>query len=336
MLRSINLSLSSACGADCIYCPSNRGKRIKQKIMPFEVVEKVFSEVASPEFKKRHDVVIVDVGENGDAFLNRDILRILRFIKSECPGIWTHVYTNFQNFTPDKAEAILGEKLIDSFGCNIDGSSPENYFSVKRVPLEKTMRNLRAFLRIRKELGSTAALKVQVISLNRYIRTIRANFGFYPAKLKDERLKDIPNDFLAIRRQLRSLLDTEPSLLSKILTNGKNHAADKIGYGKFIMAWAEREKINPAEIDYSKYSCPFLCAVKYSAYIAPDGTCYACCLDSNNELVLGNVMEQSLDEIYSGRKRRELITLLEKKEFGRIGGPCRTVNCCAPLKVPFA
>jgi len=38
MLKQINLSLSSACTTNCIFCPLDRGQRLKEKIMSMETI----------------------------------------------------------------------------------------------------------------------------------------------------------------------------------------------------------------------------------------------------------------------------------------------------------
>jgi len=315
MLESINLSLSCVCGADCLFCPQNRGKRVKQKIMPFEYVKKIVDEISSEDFRKYHNLKKIEIGENGDAFLNKDLIKIIRFIKSRLPKIKIELFTNFENFTEDKAETILKERLIDSVWCNIDGSNNQNYFNIKKLNLDNTKNNLISFLKIREKLGSDIPLRVSVLTLNYYIHTIYNNFKFYPVKLKDNNLKNLPEDFPIIKKQLKKILDPKKD---KILRSG-------------VWGWAERERIDIKRINYKKYSCPNLNAMEKEAFIAPDGNWYACCFDSNNELVLGNITKQSINEIFFGEKRKKLIKLLKNKQFAKVGGPCRTVNCCQLL-----
>ncbi len=315
MLKSINLSLSSNCGADCIYCPTDRGLRIQQKVMPFEYAKKIINEISSKEFKKYHNITRISVSENGDAFLNKDLIQILRYIKLKIPAR-VFLFTNFQYFTKDKAEIILKEGLIHSFFCNIDGSTAENYFYVKKIDLNNTKRNLIDFLKIRKKFNRDFPLTVFILTLHNYIHTIYSHFSFYPAKLKNPNLINIPDDFPIIEKQLKEILDPTRDRIRKA----------KIG------AWAERKKIDTQKIDYKKYSCPNLYSIETEAFIAPDGTWYTCCIDANNELVLGNVIERSINEIFFSRKRRAFIKLLKNKQFAKIGNPCNTVNCCLPTK----
>ena len=57
MLRSINLSLSSLCGADCIFCPTDtRGTRMREKNMSFDIIEKIVNEISSDNFKQNHSI----------------------------------------------------------------------------------------------------------------------------------------------------------------------------------------------------------------------------------------------------------------------------------------
>lgn len=313
MLTSINLSLSSACSANCIYCPGDRGQNGNQKNMPFELVKKIVDEVCTEYFKKKHKIERFEIGENGDAFLNKDIIRILRYIKSKLPEIKIEVFTNFLHLTKEKSVVILNENLIDYFRCNIDGSSSENYFYVKRAGYEVLKKNLIDFLEIRRQLNSKTPLFIHALTLKSYINTVRYHLGAWPIKLKDKNLRCIKDDFSAIKRNWEKLIDPDKDKITRVVD---------------IFLWAERDSVDYRKIDYKKYLCAQLQRIKQEAFIAPGGTWYACCYDSKNELVLGNVNESGIDEIYESRKRKEMFELLAMKEFQAVGGPCETVNCC--------
>ena len=311
MLKVINLSLSSICGADCIFCPADRGQRIKQKIMPFKYVEKIINELSSEEFKKHYNIIKISTGENGDSFLNRDLVKILRLIKFKLPQIKIVFATNFQNFTEDKIEIILNEKLIDELSCDIDSFDKKVYYQIKKLDFYNTMSNLMDFLKIRKKTNYHLPLNINIVPYNDYIRAIHYNLGVKPIKIK-KYIKTTEN-----------FSDIE-SILKKII-----NPTDKINR-LGVRGWAEREQVK--KVNYKKYVCKEIKRIKNEAFIAPDGTWYACCWDSNNELVLGNVMKQSINEIFYSEKRKRFIQMLENKEFEKIGGPCKTVNCCQRFK----
>ncbi|MDD5421846.1 MAG: SPASM domain-containing protein [Candidatus Omnitrophica bacterium] len=313
MLRSINLSLSCACKADCIFCPSNRGQSIKKKLMPYALAKKIIDEVSSGDFKARHRINKIIIGENGDALLNKDTIPIMRYIRSTLPDIKIMLYTNFQHMTKDKSEAILKERLADLIRTNIDGSDAENYFAVKCIDYGAVSDNIRSLLALRKEAGAGIPLHISVLTLNNYAHTVHKNLGFLPAKLNNPALMNIEDDFGKVKERWETMLDSR---------------IDRIYRCYSVIAWAERDKIDTGKIDYRKYSCTNLIRIKHEAFIAPDGTWYACCLDSDNELILGNLNKNTLHDIYCGEKRRDIIRLLEGRAFAKIGGPCKTVNCC--------
>jgi radical SAM protein with 4Fe4S-binding SPASM domain len=177
---------------------------------------------------------------------------------------------------------------------------------------DRIMKNLKDFLKTRGDLNFP--LTVSTISLNRYIKIIKYNFKSLPVKLRNASLENIPDDTSIIQKKLREILKP----------------IDKI-FKIDIFGWAERKLTDPNKLDFKKYSCRNIGRIKTEAFIAPDGTWYACCFDSNNELVLGNVNKELIGQIFKSEKRKRLIEMLEKKEFGKIGGPCRTVNCCQHL-----
>jgi radical SAM protein with 4Fe4S-binding SPASM domain len=313
MLKSINLCLSSVCSANCIFCPSDRGKNIKTKIMPFECLKKIVDEMSSENFRRKHNVDSIIIGENGDALLNKDFIAMLRYIHSNLPNIKVVLYTNFKHLGADKIETILKEGLVSLVRTNIDGSTPENYYNAKRLNIEDTDENIRASILLRKKYKSCVPLYISILTLNKYIHTILKNYKFYPSKLTDRGLINIKDDFGAIKRKYARVIDKQ---LDKIFNI----------YGAF--GWAERGQIDKNKINYKKYACPNIIRIRHEAFIAPDGTWYACCFDSANELTLGNVWEKSMEEVYSSEKRKMLIQLLKNQEFKKIGGPCATVNCC--------
>jgi radical SAM protein with 4Fe4S-binding SPASM domain len=315
MLEAINLSLSSACGADCLFCPTDRGKRIKQKIMPFDIVKRIIDEISSKEFKSYHCIKKIELGENGDAFLNREFIKILRYIRLKVPEVRMEIYNNFQHFTRQQAEIILKDRLIDSFHLNIDGSNAKNYYEVKRLDFPNTMKNLSDFLEIREKLDIDSPLTVHILTLHHFISSIYDQFGFLPGKVEDPALAEVPDDFAVIKKQVEQMLNMKKDTIVK----------------PPVFAWSEREQIDTSQLDYERYSCPLLSRVETQAFIAPNGDWYACCYDSNYQLVLGNVTEQSINEIYYSEKRKNLLRLLKEKQFTVIGGPCLTVNCCQPI-----
>lgn len=309
MLTQINLSLSSACGADCLYCP----KSTVRKVMPAALACRVVDEVASERFRSEHAVSVMEVGENGDAFLNPECLEILRYIRTRLPGTLVEVFTNFQHLTPEKAEIILRERLIHRFKCNIDASGDADYLLVKGLKLSTVRDNVLGFLEARRATRADAPLSVHVLTPGTYERAVRRSLGVAPLKARGRRPEKTGDDFEAVKAEWAVRLDPATDHLVNITSP---------------TLWAERPQVDPLRIDYRRYRCPKLPRVEHEAFIGPDGTWYACCLDTNFELRLGDLHRESLADIFASERRRRLIDQLRAGAFAEIGGPCRTVNCC--------
>ncbi|MBF0184404.1 MAG: radical SAM/SPASM domain-containing protein [Magnetococcales bacterium] len=311
-LTSINFSLSAACGASCIYCPSERGKAMATKNMPFAVARKIIDEVNSPEFVEKYQVVKYVVGENGDSFINKEALDILRYIKHRNPKAHIFCVTNFQQLTPEKSATILAEGLISSLCLNIDGSDPERYQAVKGLAYQEVLEeHFRTFLRIRESVQSPVPIHLSILSMHNYLQAVQNRFHRLPTQLRDAQATQWADDTEEVRARWAPLL-RPGDVISRMRP----------------MFWAERALVDKTTLDYSTYRCPLLKRIRSEAFIAPDGTWYACCFDDNYRLALGNVYQQSVDAVACSPAREELIGQLEAQAFARIGPPCDTVNCC--------
>ena len=309
-LLSINLSISSGCGANCIFCPSDRGDSIHTRNMSLDIVKNIVDEIASDQFSAKYKPVRFQVGENGDVFLNKEAIEIFRYIKKRL-NVQIYCTTNFQHLTEEMSEIILREGLIDDFGMNIDGFSAENYFSVKKLDLNNTMKNINAFRRMREKYDAKVALTISCVSLKKYIQAVQGYFGRPPLKMTDPAMLEVEDDSHLVEEAIVPLLRPGDTF-----------------YFPSPFFWAERDGVDKSTLVYSDYVCPLLKRVYNEAFIAPDGSWYVCCLDSKNQLQLGNVVEQSLDEVARSPKRELVIRLLAARKFDKIGAPCDTVNCC--------
>jgi hypothetical protein len=154
------------------------------------------------------------------------------------------------------------------------------------------------------------------VSYSDYVATVQRYLGVLPAKANGRSAGELECDFHRIWRKWKPLLDPK---------------TDRIQRVRSFFGWAERSQCADRGIAYGDYTCPALDRVKQEAFIAPDGTWYGCCMDAECELVIGNVTMESLALLVGNERRTRLISGLENREFARIGGPCRTVQCCQTM-----
>jgi hypothetical protein len=275
------------------------------------MARKIIDEIASPLYRDLYHTTQMQVGENGDCFINNATIDILRYIKAMRPDILVHVHTDVQFFTREKIEIVMRERLLDSVVCNVDGASPSSFSAVKRLSRQHVERFIPEFVELRDKYKATTRLGVLSLTMRHYVDAVRAHLGHDPIRISDKALLDLEDDFDLVREKVSPLL-RDGDLLQRTIP----------------MFWAERGSVDVGELDYEDYSCSQINRVCNEAFIAPDGTWYACCLDSNNELSFGNVYETSLREVEQSEGRQTFIRKLLNKEFSEIAGPCATVNCC--------
>src|SRR5215831_1766068 len=190
-LLSVNLSLSSACGADCVFCPSDRGTRIHAKNMPLAMAKKIVDEMASSLYRDLYNTVAMQIGENGDCFINKATIDILRYIKAMRPDIAINVFTDAQFFTPEKIEIVMREGLLDFVGLNVDGASSSSFKAVKRLSHEHAEKFIPMFVELREKYQRRTRLYVLSLTMRHYVDAVRSHLGHDPIRITDRALLDL-------------------------------------------------------------------------------------------------------------------------------------------------
>lgn len=314
-LINVNFCLSNRCNASCIWCPESRGT--KHNIdMPFDLAKKIIDEIADSSFP--YKIEMMHISENGEALYNKDFLPILRYIKKKLPKVSVNLLSNFGLMTKDISYRILKENLLSSIQVNLDGHDEESYKAVKGISYSSVIKNVKSFLKIREQLDPNFDFCINVMTAFEYAVTVQTFFESIPDRVNGL----VPySDF-----------DLTVKSLKKIVPDNVRIRKSKPGL------WAERKlitsglsKIQEKMID--SLSCPQLARVETEAFIAPNGDWYACCVDDNQDLVLGNLQRSSIVEIFNSQKRLDFIKKLKEKKFEEIGYPCNTVVCCQTISL---
>jgi len=310
-LHELNLSVANVCNADCIYCPKSLAPAPKTKFMPIELVKRIMEQITTEDFKSKHQIIQSVLSENGECMLHPDIIDIMRIVKNA--GIPIMIFTNFSYLSEEKAEVIIKENLVHCIHFNMDGATQESYFASKKLNLAIVEKNVMDFLKIRNESGSNIRLFGHVISARTYTNSVLIKFREYPVKSKG--------------REIPEACDAEQTIKKwKVILHPDK---DNIGIDP-VFFWAERYTREWPIV--GDFSCSNIERVKHCAYINPDGDWYGCCFDIGNNLVIGNVYEQSIVEIAESEKRKSIIDMLENKRFRDIGWPCNRVDTCQGME----
>ncbi len=282
--ESLNLSLSAICQAKCIYCPSERGKGIKPPFMPFQLAKKVVDEASEENFQG-----IVRFSENGEALLNKDFFSIFEYCRKMLPASRSVLYTNMALVDKSTGRALLANNL-EELNFNIDGASAVTYEAAKKLDFETFKKNLHDFIDSRNKLGAKCRIHIDILTAQKYM-----------AMVERKRI-DLPDDTAEVIKYWKPLLNK----------------SDIISVVDKPYKWALREKMkNPKTVP-----CRKLSKVVRECLIGPNGNVYLCCLDYQQKCVIGNVINNSIKEIWSSSRRKTLLRFLGELRFEEIGEPC--------------
>jgi hypothetical protein len=199
---------------------------------------------------------------------------------------------------------------VDAVFTSVDGFA-DNQQAAKGTDFDACVSNLRHFVRKRDELERDIPVLVRSLTIAHYCKVLRANFGVDPAHVP-RHLLGAPDDFARIRGVMRTTLNRRTDRHERT----------------WPVLWAERENLGDTDIREKRYPCPQLFRNRDEVYVSPAGHWYLCCLDSRQELVIGDLTRTPLRELAECPRRRSLLRRLRQRRFSEIGGPCRTVHCC--------
>lgn len=294
---SISISLSSVCNAQCIWCPI--GQRLntsgKNKFIPMDIVDKI---LADTEGKDIGTIVIADMGE---PLLNPNFKEIVLRIRKVHPNVGLMLSSNFFLMDADMSRFVI--ENFQSVGMNIDGITEEGYYAVKRLPLKVVKDNLMTFLRLREAMYMDLfARGMKDFSLTTLQVAITSEPRYY-LEIGEPEKATVPDETRRVHAFLKGLLGLNDSINETITAT-----------------WAERRKWNRPRDE--KTACANILTTYIKCCIDTNGNVIPCCLDYDSECVLGNVMENTIEDIWNGEKRKQFLNKLNALQYESIGLPC--------------
>ena len=286
--KFVGLMLSRECQASCIFCPVPYKKDLsgKERFMPMKVAKKVIDELAGYGFSGS-----INFGENGDALLNPDFKNIIEYAREKLPLAKPVFYTNMMHVDKDVSEFLIKNNL-SKLTLNIDGASEHTYrYSKPGLNFDKVKANLHGFIDIRNKSGSSCQVCIEILSPKRYMN------------LRKNQKIDVPYDAPQVIKYWKNFLSGD-DLIDEII---------------WFYSWNNQSKKK------RRISCPSGIlgeAFFDKMFISTEGNTYICCLDYNTRLTYGNVLENSIYDLWKSEKRRRIIDDIINKQFKKIGEPC--------------
>jgi len=145
------------CNAECVMCPRDTLSR-PRGFMDFGLFEKIIGDVSGAKRKP-----ITHLHGFGEPLLDKRLPDRIRLAKTQ--GIRrTYIVSNASLLSPETSRKLI-EAGLDQMKISFYGTDEESYNrTMKRLDFNVTLRNIKDFLRIRREMGSgTPKLIVQYL-----------------------------------------------------------------------------------------------------------------------------------------------------------------------------
>ena len=248
--RAVEFQTLSVCNAKCIFCPHcHTPELIPHGRMESGLIDKIVDEC------KQHFVGRISPYLTNEPLMDKRMPDILRSIHKKSPFyVKTKINTNASLLTEEMGHKLL-ESGLTQLWFSVNGYSPESYRASMGLDFETSMKNIDAFLELKKKLGKKRP-SIKVTTLH--------------TKLVEHELE--------YAKKYWSTRDVRFSI---------HHMDNRAGDMADGIAPADRKR---------KRNCDLFLK---QAYIVENGDMILCCHDWQQTVVLGNVAEKSIKEVWN-------------------------------------
>ena len=204
----------------------------------------------------------------GEPFINKRLVEMIQYTKSKIPTVPVNVSTNGSLISPSKAQEIIDSGL-DKINIDIDGATKETFEDVRiGLDYEQVASNARYLMDLKRKTGSTVPeITVTIINMDRTADEIET--------FKEQ----------------------------------WGGAADHVVVQSYTTWTGSVEDRNTGEMADSSSAGGFTFPCKHpweEFVIAHDGKVSVCCLDFDFKVVVGDVNNESIRDIWNGKALDEI------------------------------
>lgn len=286
---------ASACNFLCPFCPTGHRDMINETGR-FQGVMKLplFKKIIDDLSEFEKPIKVLRMYKDGEPFLNNNLARMIAYAKQSGSVEYIDTTTNGSLMTPERLGPVL-EAGLDKINISVDGMNREQY---------------------RKFTGFDFAFDKFV----EHVKWLDANKGICEVAIK------IPGDLID-DSQRQEFLDTFGDYCDRIFIENfapcwpgfdvEAHTGIKITQGIY------QQPIKPTD------TCPY---IFYSVSVNTDGLVSSCFLDWGRKLLIGDVKEEKLKNIWHSKK----MNALRRQHLGgrRMENPvcskCGQLSHCLP------
>ena len=277
---------SDACNFKCKFCPTSDRTLMKKVGRPMRTMKfDLFKKIANDICEFPNKIKVLRLYKDGEPLINKRFPDMIKYAKDMDCAERVDTTTNASLLTPSKGKELI-EAGLDRINISIEGVNNEQYknFSDVNLEFERVVENVKTFYENRKQCEMLVKINGDTLSEEDKKKFLEI-FGDYTDKIYIEHIMSCwPNFEL----------------------NGVDANQDFGIYGQEIK-----------EVD----ACPY---VFYSFAINSDGIVSLCFLDWSKKLIIGNVNEISVKEVWESKqlKNYQKMFLEGKRKKHPICGNC--------------
>jgi MoaA/NifB/PqqE/SkfB family radical SAM enzyme len=278
---------SDACNLKCNFCPTSNNTLMKEVKRPLKLMNmSIYKKIIDDLQEFETKVKVVRLYGHGEPLLNPNFCDMVKYAKNSGKVETVDTTTNGVMFNPKLNKKII-ESGIDRINISVNGLSDEQYLSFTGTK----------------------------VNFNSYIENIK---HLYENKKGTYIFIKINGDTITPEDEKRFLDTFEP-------------IADAVGIEKSMNCWTgfepkgfirkEDKGIYGQEIDKAVSVCPY---IFYSIMLNSNGESSLCFLDWNLKMNIGDVITESIKQIWTGHKLREMrkMMLFKERKYHPICGKC--------------
>ena len=288
-----NIELTNKCPMRCVMCPRTKNMTRDQGFMDYQLFQRAIDELASanPSFAREH---VVWLHHFGESLLHPRFGDCIRYAASK--DVLTGLSINPFMLHGDIVKELISAEPATLY-ISLDGHDDESFHRIRGMKKAYGLSHDRLvdFLELKKRRGARIQIVVSMIDFPMNEDSIKATRAYW------ESLPGV-NQFL-----LKSFSTWDGN-------SGDINSLARIG-GR------DRDDVDTSAV---------VCTLPWEVMtIAWNGDVLPCCYDYDAKVVLGNMGEQSLSEIWNGEKMQSL-----RSEFitNRVANPL--CNNCEKLYLP--
>jgi len=304
---SAHIDISSVCNYKCSFCfqADTSGMKkvgLKRGFMELNMFKKIVDDCK--QFPNK--IKKIKIGNHGEPTLNPDVIEMVRYARdSDCAEI-IEMFTNGSKLNLELNKGLV-EAGLQRINISLEGLSDQRYYDVAGIK-----QDFHAIVDGVKNLYETKIL-------------LKSDLQIY-VKIADQAhalKKDSTEIFILTEDEKKYFYETFGSI------------CDEIFIEKVVPQWADTQLTKQNEVSKTgmynqsikewKDVCPFI--FMYMHFNC-DGTVSPCTLDWPRKVVIGNVNEQSVSEIWNGNSLKEL-------QVAMLAGKRKCIDFCANCSAPM-